>query len=108
MLQLKSWDTSIQLISTVLIELINTLLLSLLYGAVSILNKTSWKITPTPIQRKADRIHRDNQPERTTTKQLPKGRNEENTKSGFYRTEKQTSQKSTPKCGGSKYQSIYI
>ena len=93
---------------TVLFELIKPLLLRILYGAVSNLNKTSWKITPTPIQRKADRMHRDNQPERTTTKQLPKGRNEANTRSRFYRTEKQTSQKSTPKSGGSKYQSIYI
>ena len=31
-----------------------------------------------------DRIHRDNQPERTTIKQLPKERNEASTRSRFY------------------------
>ena len=50
-----------------------------------------------------NRIHRNNQPERTAIKQhRQNGWRKVNTKFRFYRIEKRISQKSTPRCGGNK------
>ena len=55
-----------------------------------------------------NRIHRNNQPERTTTKQhRQNGWKKVNIKSRFYRIEKRISQKSTPRCGGNKFRNTY-
>ena len=53
--------------------------------------------------------NQNNQPERTTIKQYHQnGWKEVNTTFRFYQIDKQTSQKSTPKCGGRKYRNIFI